>query len=115
MHDPITVHIQRAGDQALVELAGELDMAATPAVLDAVDRTLQDDARRLIIDLGGVTLCDSVGLATLVRARRRALAAGRDLIVIGLRAQARQLLNLTGLISYLTGEPRDPKGQIMRS
>ena len=51
----------------LLTLAGELDLAAAPAVTDAVD-TLTDPTRPLVIDLTGLTFIDSTGIHALVHA-----------------------------------------------
>jgi anti-sigma B factor antagonist len=49
----------------LLTLEGELDLAASPEVTDAVD-TLADPSRPLVIDLTGLHFIDSSGIHALV-------------------------------------------------
>ncbi|WP_052441829.1 STAS domain-containing protein [Streptacidiphilus anmyonensis] len=64
----------------VLHLAGELDIAATSALLVEVARTLDLPRRHagagLVLDLGALTFCDAAGLTGLLRARRLAHAAG---------------------------------------
>jgi anti-anti-sigma factor len=55
---------------ARLELRGELDIGAAPAVEEAVERALGDGCREVVLDLGGTTLLDSWGLGALIRAAR---------------------------------------------
>lgn len=60
------------GQQPEIRLHGELDVATAPKVADAVDYAIGAGCPDLVIDLRGVTFCDSSGLASLLEARRRA-------------------------------------------
>ena len=79
---PCCRSLRRRGCCAVLHLAGELDVAAAPALLVAVGRTLDlvspGRARRrgLVLDLGALTFCDAAGLTALVRTRRLTDTAG---------------------------------------
>ena len=60
------------GDHPEIHLRGELDAFAVPDVSRAVAYAAGAGNPHVVIDLAGVTFCDSAGLAALVEARRRA-------------------------------------------
>jgi anti-sigma B factor antagonist len=70
--------MQRRGDAVILWLRGELDLA-TSALLELELDGAQVGVKRLIVDLTGLELIDSVGLATLVQARQRACDNGQEL------------------------------------
>ncbi|MEU4040036.1 STAS domain-containing protein [Streptomyces collinus] len=74
---------------------GPLDHT-TAAILD---RTVEDALRRhatVILDLTGVTFCDSSGLNTLIRLHRGAHSIGGQLALAAPPAQMMRLLTTTG-------------------
>ena len=82
----------------VIRLEGELDIASA-AVLRA---WLQEfDARPLTLDLSGLSFTDSTGLATLLRARTRALQHGTRLSIRGAAGQTLALLERTGMLLLL--------------
>lgn len=70
--------VQRRGDAVILWLRGELDLA-TSALLELELDGAQVGVNRLIVDLTGLELIDSVGLETLVQARQRACNNGQQL------------------------------------
>jgi len=80
----LLLSVGHAHGAAVVTVSGELDATTARTLEDHLDRL---DAHRdvLVLDLTGVTFCDSVGLASLVDATRRAV----DLRVVGSRQVAR--------------------------
>jgi anti-sigma B factor antagonist len=56
------------GSCRVVTVTGQLDMSTAPQL----ERALIDEAEhpRLVVDLAGLTFCDSIGLSTLVVAQR---------------------------------------------
>lgn len=79
---------------ALLALGGELDVAGTESVQDAVDGLLADGFTRVVVDLSGLTFCDSTGLGTLVRTHRALVAAGGSCLVAGAHGPVDRLLQL---------------------
>jgi anti-sigma B factor antagonist len=55
-------------DSARLEVGGELDIAAAPALEREVERVLDSGHRDVTLDLAQTTLLDSAGLGALVRA-----------------------------------------------
>ena len=55
----VSVDVRHDGDTAVVEVIGELDLAAEPVFARATDGLI---AATVVLDLGGVTFMDSTGL-----------------------------------------------------
>jgi len=70
-----------AADILVVEVAGEVDMATSPQVTEAVEAA-PDGCRRVVVDLSEVTFLDSSGLNSLVGSRRSLGARGIELRVV---------------------------------
>ena len=79
---PFEIHSSFTADVLLVEVSGEVDMSTSPRLEEVVAAT-PDQAKRVVVDLSGVTFLDSSGLNALVRGQRQ-LSGARD------RLQARQ-------------------------
>lgn len=69
------------GSLAVVAVTGALDLSAAPAVGDALDAELDREPARLVVDLTGVTILSSPGIAVLLRANRRSGSTRLCLIV----------------------------------
>ena len=70
--DHFKARTERAGDDTVMRLDGELDMSGTFVLEPQLDRIAADDIDGgLLIDLRGVTFIDSSGLAALVGAHER--------------------------------------------
>ncbi|MCP9959973.1 STAS domain-containing protein [Streptomyces sudanensis] len=77
---PISLTATSLGPGAVaVALAGELDLHAAEHIEPVLARLTGDAERELLLDLAGVTFCDSSGAALLLRTHRRCAAAGTRL------------------------------------
>ena len=54
----------------IVQPSGQLDMQSAPVLRAAIDQLIRGGDRRIVVDLGSLTFCDSIGLSTLVVAHR---------------------------------------------
>jgi anti-anti-sigma factor len=93
----IVLDVHRALDRAgAPELCSEIDAAAT-------------EAQRIVVDLRGVTGCDSSGVRALVEAAREATIRMRHLVVaVTANSPLDRLLTLTGAREFLrVDETRD--------
>ncbi len=59
-------------DTTVLVVAGELDMSTTAQLTEVVQGELRDAPTRIVVDLAGLTFCDSLGLGTLVVLSRTA-------------------------------------------
>lgn len=93
---------ERLADHTVIAITGELDIASTPSIRERLHVALQDAGAQVIIDLSGVTFCDTSGLAMLVGARRRREAKSATVILAAPRPQLARLLKVTGLLRAFT-------------
>jgi anti-anti-sigma factor len=83
------------GEQVSIRVKGELDMAATPALTEAIRGA--SGSSRIVLDLGGVTFLDSSAIGALVAAGRE-LHEGGGRLAIGQRSDiVNRVLEITGL------------------
>jgi anti-sigma B factor antagonist len=86
-----------------VEVTGELDLATAPELLERVRTTLVDRPGAIVLDLAGVTFCDSSGINALVDAHTLAGADGTTLRVANAQRITLRALEVTGVLPLLTG------------
>ncbi|GAA3931213.1 STAS domain-containing protein [Actinomadura viridis] len=92
-----------------VAVHGDLDYSTAGELLTAVAHRLEDqqELRDLHIDCSGMRLCDSSGLSVLLMVRRRADAAAVRLHLDGRGDRLNRMLDITGTLRHLTGEPAE--------
>ena len=81
----------------VLSLVGELDLAAAPRFVGQAADALRAGARRLFVELEGVSFVDSAGLAALLNVLRRATAARVGLVLVGAPPHLRNVLAQTRL------------------
>ncbi|GAB2577297.1 STAS domain-containing protein [Streptomyces capparidis] len=54
----------------VLRVEGELDLVSSPAVRRRVHSAVADGERRVVLDLSGLTFCDSSGINVLIASRR---------------------------------------------
>jgi len=84
-------------DVVLVRLNGRLDATTSPAVRDTLQKLLEKDQPRIIIDLQQVPFIDSSGLASLVSGLRLAREKNGIIALSGIQPQAQTVFHLTML------------------
>ncbi|WP_433303868.1 STAS domain-containing protein [Actinoplanes sp. CA-030573] len=98
----ITSH--RDGDGVVrLAMTGDLDMATTGLLQRRVATTLEKDRpKRLVIDVAGVTFCDSSGIHAFLLAREAANRQGVAFLLANPSGITRRTLEITGLLERLT-------------
>jgi anti-sigma B factor antagonist len=104
----LKVETRNGGRDVLLSVQGEVDLATAPELEEALERALEVEGRRLVVDLRGVAFLDSTGLALILRHDRRARAAARRLIVVKGPPHVQKAFELTGLNERLTMIDRPP-------
>lgn len=85
----------------VLSIRGELDISTADQLRRAAGPYL-DAGGRLVLDLSGVTFCDSTGLAVLVGFHKRLAASGGGLELSSPVPRVRHLLAITGLNRVFT-------------
>ena len=86
------------GDQTLIRLVGDLDIAAAPDLVALVNAAAQRPGMRtLVVDLAGVSFMDSTGLGALIQARRLCADRGAELSLQAIGPRVRRVLDITGM------------------
>jgi anti-sigma B factor antagonist len=104
---PATFDIDVTTDSGTIvaHLAGELDLTTRDAVVDALVPPLSaNEASRLVVDMSGVTFCDSSGLGALLDVRRAAADADVAMVLRSVSRQVARLLDLTDADGWLARE-----------
>ncbi|MEV6841739.1 STAS domain-containing protein [Streptomyces sp. NPDC051133] len=89
-----------------VGVFGELDVFTGPELRTVVAECLDHRPARLVLDVSGVSFCDSSGLSALLGAQKSAVGAGAMFTLEGTGAALRQVLRITGLDTRLGLPPQ---------
>ncbi|MFX0593351.1 STAS domain-containing protein [Melissospora conviva] len=98
----LSIHAQRTADEAVLSLAGEIDMLTAARLSASVAEVLVTPPPRIVLDMADVTFCDSQGLGTLVVLTRNASRARSLLILTNVGDFLLRVLDITGLRQALT-------------
>jgi anti-anti-sigma factor len=82
----------------IITLAGELDVYAVPVLKEHLHRIWDLPPKPfLIVDLGEVTFCDSMGMNELISIMQRCETRGTRLLLGGVHGVMARVLSITGL------------------
>src|SRR5262245_55508971 len=106
--------IRSGGNRTVVQMNGELDLAAGAQVQAALDRAVGLGARNIVIDLSGVTFIDAHGIGLIVSAWRSAIERGVRFRVSGVEGQVAHMVALVGLEDLVVPavDAGDPDGDV---
>lgn len=85
------------GDVAILTITGQLDFALCVKLAPELDAALRSPARAIVIDLEGVSLVDSSGIALMINAFKGLDHAGRELAIACPGGPQRRAFELTAL------------------
>lgn len=85
----------------LVVLSGALDCDAAPTLESELRALVDRSAHRIVVDLSGLTFCDSIGLSTFVTAYKACTAAGGFLRLAAPKPFLVRVLTVVGLLDAL--------------
>ena len=89
------------GDVKVVSLQGRLDTNNSPGVREALDKAVDDGARKLLLDFGGVDFVSSAGLRVLLAMAKRLKGIEGGLRVCSLNDTVSEVFEISGFDSLL--------------
>ena len=89
------------GAAVSVVVAGELDLATAPELLNRVSDLIEAGHHRVVLDLGELTFCDSAGLSALARLRKKVAQFDGTLALARPTPIVRSVLELTGMTEVI--------------
>ncbi|MEU1940483.1 STAS domain-containing protein [Streptomyces coeruleorubidus] len=90
-----------SGRCLVVRVSGEMDYVTEPVFRPQFKELLSRDERFIVLDLSGVSFCDSAGLNVLIGAWRQADAGGVVLVLACVPEALRPILRMTGVDQLL--------------
>jgi anti-anti-sigma factor len=103
MSSHLSVRVSREGDEVVIHVEGEVDMAAMEQLRDSVEPFLAPN-QTILMDLSGITFADSTLIKVLVKARGELTAAGGTLLLRNPSEKARRLLTYGELDTLIQDE-----------
>jgi anti-sigma B factor antagonist len=94
----VQITSEAMGDgRAVLHVEGRLNLVTAPELRAAVQRAVEEDTARVVVDLAGVTFIDSSGLGMVIAGLKHARQAGGELRIAAAGEQVRMVLELTKL------------------
>lgn len=83
-------------------MRGEIDLYTAPQLHSELVDSLDDGARRLVVDMSRVDFCDSTGMNVLLSAMKRARERDGEFELVAPRPAVMKILQVTGLDRVFT-------------
>jgi anti-sigma B factor antagonist len=98
--DGFQTNVSHVGDETVVALCGELDIASSSALNEELTELIESGATDLVIDLQDLAFIDSTGLSAILLANKKLQGKGK-LVLRQPAALVRQVFEVTGLTGAL--------------
>lgn len=95
------VSVSEVDGWTVLAVTGELDVATAPRVRQEAVRLASEGARKLVLDLSGVSFLDSTGLGVIVGILKRVRTHGGELALAGAEPQVRKVFEITRMTDIL--------------
>ncbi|MEU3829919.1 anti-sigma factor antagonist [Streptomyces sp. SID486] len=105
MTHELTAHTRTTPAGPVLELAGELDHHSAPRIRALLPALVLRPGQQLVVDLDGLTFCDSSGITVLIAARNHALAADATVVLAAVPEKVSRLFRIVGLEQVFTTHP----------
>jgi anti-sigma B factor antagonist len=102
---PFSATTRATGAGPVVTVGGEVDVATAPRLRAEIGALTLERGQLLVVDLAGVTFCDSSGISALIAARNVAEAAGAAVALAALPARLSRTFGLIGLADFFPTYP----------
>jgi len=107
--DLIIEERRAAHDVYVLDLAGEVDIASSAKLREALGDVIERGHHDLVVNLERVRHIDSTGLGVLVRSLKNVRERGGNITLVCSDPQLRKLLELTGIAKLFEGTGKLPK------
>jgi anti-sigma B factor antagonist len=97
MPEEMKVSSESADGAVVLSPQGDVDLARSPALRQALRQAQTAKPSRLIVDLSGVDYMDSSGVATLVEALQIARRGSTKMVLCGLKDRVRSIFEIARL------------------
>lgn len=95
------VNVRHQPRAAIIELRGEINAAAEPALIAAYTHAEQDTPELIVLNFEQVDYMNSTGIALIVGLLARARKSKRQIAACGLSAHYREIFEITRLADYM--------------
>jgi anti-sigma B factor antagonist len=86
--------VQRSDKATTLAVRGSLDINTAPQLADEIDRVINEKPKSVIVDLSGLDLIDSSGVAALVKLYKGVRSGGGAITISGARDQPLAIFKL---------------------
>ena len=86
--------ITQNGDETRIQVRGMLDVNTAPGLAEMVDDVISERRLRVVVDLSGLDIIDSSGVAVLVKLYKGVRAGGGHVQITGARDQPLAIFKL---------------------
>ena len=86
--------VQSTGDETRLMIRGSLDINSAPALSDEIDKIVSTRPSKVTVDLSGLDLIDSSGVAALVKLYKGVRGGGGAITIVGARDQPLAIFKL---------------------
>jgi anti-sigma B factor antagonist len=101
MESNLSVVVSDRQDATVLAVSGELDMASSPQLIEALAQVDEAAGGRLVLDLTELQFVDVAGMRVLLAARERAGRMGSELVLVNVRDEVQRVLEITGATELL--------------
>ncbi|MFF3020190.1 STAS domain-containing protein [Streptomyces sp. NPDC057939] len=102
---PLKITTRDAHTGPVLEITGDLDYATAPELRTALDSLTLAVGQLLVLDLAGLTFCDSTGITIMLAARNLATQRGADIALAAVPTNTLRILSIIGLDRVFTVHP----------
>ncbi|MHC3473580.1 STAS domain-containing protein [Streptomyces sp. 7R007] len=99
---PLKISHRDTATGPVLEISGELDYTHVTDLRERLTTLALQPGQRLVLDLAGVTFCDSSGITALIAAHSRARTAQADIALTAVPTHTMHVLRMVGLDQILT-------------
>jgi len=100
----LSLSLQRDADRVTLIVGGEIDISTADELEHAIAALTNGEAGTVVVSLADVRFMDSAGINALLKGRRWADERGQQFRVTDATGIVRQVLDITGVATHLTGQ-----------